>query len=148
MAEQASESTGRDAVVPAVWAAFYDETLIPAAVWSGNTLRLTGHTGEDGDGVYPADPAEQVRGTFRNIAITLAEAGASWADVVEINAYHIGLREQSDAIFAVAADYLHAPYPAWTAVGVTELFPPDAVVEISCVAVVSVRENGVPTRPV
>jgi enamine deaminase RidA (YjgF/YER057c/UK114 family) len=108
-------------------------------VWSGNTLRLTGHTGEDADGVYPADPDEQVRGTFRNIAITLAEAGASWADVVEINAYHVGLREQSDAIFAAAAEYLVAPYPAWTAVGVTELFPPDAVVEISCVAVVADR---------
>lgn len=39
-------------------------------------------------------------------------------------------------LLAVAAEFLTEPYPAWTAVGVTELFDSEAVIEISCVAVV------------
>ena len=125
----------RDAVVPAMWSDFYEETHIPAAVRVGTMLRLTGHTGETDDGVFSAEPASQIRQTFRNIALTLAEAGATWADVVEINSYHVGLLNQAEAVFEVAAEFLEDPYPAWTAVGVTELILPDALVEISCVAV-------------
>ena len=125
----------RDAIVPAFWADFYAATHIPAAVRSGGLIRLTGHTGEGPDGVFPHSAEEQIRGTFRNIALSLAEAGATWADVIEIRSFHVGYRAQSDAVLTVAAEFLDEPYPAWTAVGVTELFDADAVVEISCVAV-------------
>ena len=125
----------RDVLVPTDWADFYEETRIPAAVRVGDTLRLTGHTGETADGVFSVEPESQIRQTFRNIAITLAEGGASWSEVVELTSYHVGLRGQSDALLAIAAEFLEDPYPAWTAVGVTELFPPDAVIEISCIAV-------------
>ena len=77
---------------------------------------------------------EQIRQVFRNIALTLAEIGASWSNVVEINSYHVGLLNQAEAVLKVAAEFLEDPYPAWTAVGVTELILPDALVEISCVA--------------
>jgi enamine deaminase RidA (YjgF/YER057c/UK114 family) len=43
---------------------------------------------------------------------------------------------QAEALLRVAAQFLDDPYPAWTAVGVTELIIPEALVEISCVAVV------------
>jgi enamine deaminase RidA (YjgF/YER057c/UK114 family) len=125
----------RDALVPADWQPFYDETYIPAGVWSGNTLRLTGHTGEDPDGTYPDDVEEQIRGTFRNIESTLAAAGLSWAHVVEIHSYHVGYPRQADAVLRIAAEFLTPPYPAWTGVGVVELFVPEALVEIRCVAV-------------
>jgi enamine deaminase RidA (YjgF/YER057c/UK114 family) len=49
----------------------------------------------------------------------------------------VGLRDQADALLRVAGEFLDSPYPAWTAVGVLELFEPEAVVEIRCVAVVS-----------
>jgi enamine deaminase RidA (YjgF/YER057c/UK114 family) len=68
--------------------------------------------------------------------VTLADAGTSWSDVVEINSYHVGLLSQADAVLKVAGEFLEDPYPAWTAVGVTELIVPEAMVEISCVAVV------------
>ena len=134
-----TEPTGQEAVVPSDWTDFYEETHIPAAVWAGDTLRLSSHAGETLDDVFPADPEEQLRGAFRNIASTLAAAGASWSDVVEINSYHVGLRGQADFLLRVAAEFLRAPYPAWTPVGVTELWPPEAVVEIRCVAVVASR---------
>ena len=140
MAEEPTEpGGGRDAIVPADWIDFYADTLIPAAVWSGDTLRVSSHAGESADDVFPKDPEEQLRGAFRNIASTLAEAGANWSDVVEINSYHIGLRSHADFLLNVAAEFLKPPYPAWTPVGVTELWPPEAVVEIRCVAVVTNR---------
>lgn len=142
MAAVEGASGRRDVVIPDVWVPFYEETHIPAAVWSGNTLRLTGHTGEDADGVYPPDPVEQIRGTFDNIAITLAAAGVTWSDVVEIITYHVNYRDHADAVLPIAADYLDAPYPAWTSVGVTSLFPPDAVIEISCVAIAANRASA------
>jgi enamine deaminase RidA (YjgF/YER057c/UK114 family) len=40
----------------------------------------------------------------------------------------------------VAPEFLAKPYPAWTDVGFTELFEPDAVVEISCVAIIRTGE--------
>jgi len=138
---EGTEPIGRDAVVPSDWIEFYKETHIPAAVWAGDTLRVSSHAGETPDDVFPGDPEEQLRGAFRNITSTLAEAGASWSDVVEINSYHVGLRSHADFLLSVAAEFLKAPYPAWTPVGVTELWPPEAVVEIRCVAVIANRDQ-------
>jgi enamine deaminase RidA (YjgF/YER057c/UK114 family) len=121
-------------IVPAVWADFYEQTHIPAALRVGDILRVTGHTGETADGVFSTDSETQIRQVFRNLALTLAEVGASWSNVVEINSYHVGLVEQSEVLIRVAAEFLDDPYPAWTAVGVTELIVPEALVEISCLA--------------
>jgi enamine deaminase RidA (YjgF/YER057c/UK114 family) len=128
-------AAAREPIVPAMWADFYEQTRIPAALRVGDILRVTGHTGETADGVFSTDPETQIRQVFRNLALTLAEVGASWSSVVELNSYHVGLVAQSDAVIRVAAEFLDDPYPAWTAVGVTELIVPEALVEISCVAV-------------
>jgi enamine deaminase RidA (YjgF/YER057c/UK114 family) len=133
--DQRTDAPSRDVLVPEVWADFYEETHIPAAVRVGDTLRLTGHTGETPDGVFSPDHETQIRQVFRNIALTLAEAGATWSNVVEINSYHVGLLNQAEAVLRIAAEFLEDPYPAWTAVGVTELILSEALVEISCVAV-------------
>jgi enamine deaminase RidA (YjgF/YER057c/UK114 family) len=130
----------RNGVVPEHWTDFYESTHIPAAVRDGNRLYVTGHTGEDSDGNFSADPGMQIRQTFRHISATLSKGGASWADVVELNSYHVGLQAQGEVLIAIAGEFLHDPYPAWTAVGVTELFDKGAVVEISCVAAVSSRK--------
>ena len=126
----------REVIVPEVWADFYKQTHIPAAVSVGGTLRVTGHTGETADGAFSDDPETQIRQVFRNLGLTLAEAGVHWSDVVEINSYHVGLLIQVEAVPWVAAEFLEDPFPAWTAVGVTELIYPEALLEISCVAAV------------
>jgi enamine deaminase RidA (YjgF/YER057c/UK114 family) len=127
----------RSGVIPGHWADFYKSTHIPAAVQDGDRLYATGHTGEDPDGNFSVDPEEQIRQTFRSLGATLSKAGASWADVVELNSYHVGLQGQADALIAIAGEFLIDPYPAWTAVGVTELIDEGAVVEISCIASMS-----------
>jgi enamine deaminase RidA (YjgF/YER057c/UK114 family) len=124
----------RTIVVSPPFAAFYQATHIPAARKVGNRLLLTGHTGDTPDGTYSDDVKTQLRQAFRNMEATLHEASASWADVVALNSYHVGLHAQADALLEIAAEFLAEPYPAWTAVGVTELIDPPALVEISCEA--------------
>jgi enamine deaminase RidA (YjgF/YER057c/UK114 family) len=137
MTDTRFESARGEVFVPSVWRPFYEQTSIPAAVRAGDTLRVTGHTGDNADGVYSEDVEDQIRTTFSNVAMTLAAAGAGWSDVVEIHSYHVGLPEQARAVLGVAAEFLDAPYPAWTAVGVTELFSPKALIEIRCLAVLA-----------
>ena len=136
MAKDRNAAAGRVAVVPPHWSDFYEETGIPAAIWAGHTLQVTGHTGEAVDGVFPEGFEEQVRGAFANIRETLAEAGVGWPQVVSLTSYHVGLQDQLAALLRVAGEVFDEPLPAWTAVGVTELIVPEALVEISCVAVV------------
>jgi enamine deaminase RidA (YjgF/YER057c/UK114 family) len=136
MGEADSRPIEGEVIVPAPWTSFYEATHIPAAVRMGDVLRLTGHTGDRADGTFSPDPVSQTRQTFSNISQTLSEAGATWSDVVEITSYRVGLRAQADVVLQVAPEFLDAPYPAWTDVGITELFEPDAIVEISCVAVI------------
>jgi enamine deaminase RidA (YjgF/YER057c/UK114 family) len=134
MAHNDSAARLRDVVIPSNWIGFYEETGIPAAVWAGDTLRVGGHTGEGADDVFPADIGEQIRGVFRNLTVTLEAAGLHWSDVVEITSYHVDYQEQAELLFPIANDYLSVPFPAWTAVGVAELYLPEALIEISCIA--------------
>ena len=128
----------RAAIVSPSWEPFYEETKVPAAVRAGDQLHVSGHTGEDPDGHFSAQLEAQIRGTFRNLTETLTAAGADWPQVVSLTSYHVGLSGQEDIVLRVAAEYLDAPFPAWTAVGVTELWSPEALVEISCVATIGV----------
>jgi enamine deaminase RidA (YjgF/YER057c/UK114 family) len=131
------EARNGNAILTADWAAFYEATNVPAAVKVGDILHVTGHTGETADDEYPQDPEAQIRQTFANIAATLAEAGATWSDVVSVTTYHVGLSSQAAILLKVAAEFLRAPFPAWTAVGVTELWSPEAIFELSCMVVLS-----------
>lgn len=108
MTDTRFESARGEVFVPSVWRPFYEQTSIPAAVRAGDTLRVTGHTGDNADGVYSEDVEDQIRTTFSNVAMTLAAAGAGWSDVVEIHSYHVGLRDQARAVLGVAAEFLDA----------------------------------------
>jgi enamine deaminase RidA (YjgF/YER057c/UK114 family) len=100
------------------------------------TVHVSGHIGRSTDGNLPSEPEQQIREAFRSLTETLHEAGADWADVVQMTSYHVGLRDHGDAFLRVRAEYVQEPYSAWTAVGVTELYTPGALVEISLTAVV------------
>ena len=125
-----------NAIVSSDWAPFFAETHVPAAIRVGDTLHVTGTTGQTALDEYPKEPEGQIRQTFANIAVTLAEVGATWSDVVAMTTYHVSMSSQARLLLEAAADFLEAPYPAWTAVGVTELWSPDAIIEISCMAIV------------
>ena len=121
----------------------YDEFHFAAALAVGDTLHVSGHIGRGPNGI-DSDPGTQFRAAFVNVAETLAAAGASWADVVEMTTFHVGLREHFDEFRRVRDEFVKEPYPAWTAVGVTELVAPGAIVEI---AVTAVLESDTGARP-
>jgi enamine deaminase RidA (YjgF/YER057c/UK114 family) len=64
----------------------------------------------------------------------LEAAGLSFDQIVEMTAYHVGLREHLDAFIKVTDEFVSEPYPAWTAIGVTELITEGTLVEIRIVA--------------
>ncbi len=133
--------TSRTEIVPDHWRAFHEATGIPAAVRSVGEVALTGHTGDTETG-FSSDPREQAKQTFRNITATLRAAGADWSDVIEMHSFHVGYAAQAPWIVEVARECIPGPLPAWTAVGVVELFEAEALIEISCRAVVDDRRHA------
>ena len=107
--------------------------LSPGVISDG-FLFVTGMTGSDPDGQMPADPEAQFRAAFGKIGAVLDEAGTSFAAVVEMTSYHIGLSEHFDLFSAVRAEFVSDPFPAWTAVEVAGLRREGALVEIRVVA--------------
>ncbi|HEY8616419.1 RidA family protein [Phenylobacterium sp.] len=86
----------------------------------------------------------QARRAFAHLRRTLEAGGASFADVVMINTFHVwdgpgfqGTRDEQFAAFgAVKDEFMTAPHPAWTAVGTTGLLSDTGVVEIQMIAYV------------
>jgi enamine deaminase RidA (YjgF/YER057c/UK114 family) len=110
------------------------------ALRDGRFVFVSGHIGRDEHGVLSDNPEVQIREAFRSVGRTLAEVGATWANVVEMTSYHVGLQVQKEAILRIHHEFIRErPYPAWTATGVTELFSADAVFELSVVAVLPER---------
>ena len=83
-----------------------------------------------------ADMETQIRQTFDRIGLVLKAGGATFRDVVMIRAYFVHLSRDLPAYRKVRKDYLAEPFPAATAVGVTELAIEGLEVEIEAVAIV------------
>jgi enamine deaminase RidA (YjgF/YER057c/UK114 family) len=121
-------------VVPDGFRVKYDKWHFSPAVESGGFLFVAGCTGAGPDGTISKDVREQFRRAFRNVEATLAEAGLSYADVVEMVSYHVDLQEHFEEFFHVKDEFVHEPYPTWTAVGVSSLVADGAVVEVKVTA--------------
>jgi enamine deaminase RidA (YjgF/YER057c/UK114 family) len=106
----------------------------------GKTIYVSGQVGvnERGEVVGKGDLRAQTEQAFRNIAVALAAAGATFADVVMTKLYVVGLRpEHIPIIREVRGRYVSADKPpASTLVGVSALVGPDWLIEIDAVAVV------------
>jgi enamine deaminase RidA (YjgF/YER057c/UK114 family) len=64
----------------------------------------------------------------------LLQAGIEVRNVVEITTYHVGLNQHLSAFVKVKDEFIAEPYPAWTAIGVSELITDGALVEIRAIA--------------
>jgi enamine deaminase RidA (YjgF/YER057c/UK114 family) len=121
-------------VVPAWMKPIYETYHFAPAVIDGDFLRCSGMIGLRPDLSVPEDPTAQFTLAFENLRGLLAEAGLTFANVTEMTTYHVGLRAQMQAFTAVKDKFMSAPYPAWTAVGISELASPGALVEIQVTA--------------
>jgi len=104
----------------------------------GRLVVISGQLAQDehGELVGPGDPEAQARQVFQNIRRCLAEAGASFADVVKLGffvldvAYLPALRAARDAVIDTAEP------PASTAVQVAGLIAPGYLLEVEAWALV------------
>lgn len=113
------------------------------AVRIGNRVETSGQGGWDDDLVVAQDLEQEIVQAFDNVGRTLAEAGATWADVVHVNSYH-KVGPGADAIgddhnrimVREFRDRLGGRAPVWTQTGVTVLGLAAMRVEIRVTAVV------------
>ena len=115
--------------------AMYDGFHFSQANRVGDTVWVSGQVGIDDQLTPAAGMAAQARLAFEGLKRTLAAAGATLEDVVELTTFHIDLRGEMEQFAKVKDEYLPRNYPAWTAVGVTQLALPELRVEIRAVAV-------------
>lgn len=101
---------------------------------TGAFVFFSGMTGVRADGSVASDPEEQIRDVFVFLAANLKVAGLSFDDMVEMTSYHVGLREHLAAFTKVKDEYVSAPYPAWTAIGVSELITEGTIIEVRIIA--------------
>lgn len=102
------------------------------AIVTGDTIYLSGVVA----GVREGETDLRVAYTraFERIGETLKKAGASWDDVVDITSFHTDLTTQMPAMVAVKKGYIKEPFPAWTAIQVSRLIPPNGITEIKIIA--------------
>jgi len=112
----------RDVVFPADRHALYDLHRYSPAIRANGLLFVSGQVGSRKDGSAEPDLAAQVRLAFANLNAILAEAGCSFADVIDTTLFTIDPDTTFETIWEVAAEFWgEAPYPTVTAVGVTWL---------------------------
>ena len=100
----------------------------------GDSLYCSGQLGFGADGLLPDDMEAQITNAFEALKAVLEAAGASFADVVEMSSFHVGLQAQLETFARVRDRYIGSPYAAQTAVGVAELGAPGAIIEIKIIA--------------
>jgi enamine deaminase RidA (YjgF/YER057c/UK114 family) len=101
---------------------------------TGDFVFLSGITGTHPDLSVAADPESQFRDAFRFLQANLQAAGLNFDHVVEMTTYHVGLREHLDTFIKVKDEFISEPYPAWTAIGVTELITVGTLIEVRVIA--------------
>ena len=123
-----------EVVNPSASKALYDRFHFSQAVKSNGLLVCSGQIGSGAGGTVPADLTEEFRNAWNAVKRVLDEGGASFADVVEYTTFHVGLQKTMGTFMKVRDEFIKAPWPAWTAIGITELAIPGAHVEIRVIA--------------
>lgn len=124
----------KQTIIPESSRDHYDRWHFSPAVESGGFVFVSGCTGARDDGTVSGDLSQEFRQAFETVHLSLREAGLGFDDVVDITTYHVGLQAHLRDFMAVKDKYVPEPYPAWTAVGVTELAVPGANIEIRVIA--------------
>ncbi|MFN3215316.1 MAG: RidA family protein [Acidimicrobiales bacterium] len=122
-------------VIPAGTESATERFHFSAATRVGDLVLCSGQIGTGDDGVVPDDPAEDFRNAWRKVGEVLDAVGLGYGDIAEMTTFHVGLQEHLGTFLMVRDEFLTAPWPAWTAIGVAELAAPGARVEIKVTAV-------------
>ena len=121
-------------IAPSELRGYYVDWHFSPAIESGGFVFVSGCTGTMPDGTVSPDVVEQFRQSLGKIEMSLTEAGLTFSDVVEMTTYHVGIRSQLEDFRRIKDEFLAEPYPAWTAIGVSELAVEGALIEIRVTA--------------
>ena len=111
----------------------YDNFHFAEAVESNGFVFCSGIIGTD-KGKLPDDIRQEFKNAWSGVVAVLKEAGTDVGNIVECTTYHVGLQSHIADFMAVRDEFLSEPWPAWTAIGITELAVPGAHVEIRVTA--------------
>ena len=108
------------------------------AIRAGNLIAVAGTTAVDEHGTVmgPGDPGAQARFIFQKIGRALAEAGASFEDVIRVRTFVTDISRWED-VARVQGEVFADIRPAATLVEVTALVNKELLVEIEVDAVIS-----------
>ena len=112
----------------------WDRWHFAQAVRSGELLLCSGQIGMAADGSVPPEFLDEARNAWAAVGTLLEAAGLGFGDVLEYTSYHVGLHDTLPDFMAARDEVLSEPWPAWTAIGVSELAVPGARVEIRVTA--------------
>lgn len=128
-------SSKRQSIRPAGTERSYDVLHFSPATRVGDIIWVSGQVGTDASGRPGSGMEAQARLAFEKLKIVVEEAGATLADIVELITFHTDLRGEIQEFVRVKDEFIPENYPAWSAVGVTQLARPEFLVEIRAVAV-------------
>jgi enamine deaminase RidA (YjgF/YER057c/UK114 family) len=77
---------------------------------------------------------DEFRNAWQALGEILTEAGVGYEDIIDSTLYVVGLQQNAGVMAKVKDEFIKAPYPASTWIGVTELVIPGARAEIKVVA--------------
>ncbi|MBS3808880.1 MAG: RidA family protein [Desulfobacterales bacterium] len=128
------ESSKKTLINPPGTEKIYQRMQFSQAVCAGRMVWVSGQVGIDENGNVAEGIEAQAQAAFANLQHVLAEAGAGLEDIVELVTYHASMKEIGKFL-KVKAGFIPENFPAWTAVGVTELVMPELLCEIRATAV-------------
>jgi len=114
--------------------ATHDNFHFAPATRHDGIVYCSGQIGVGADGKVPESAEEEFRNAWTMVGAILAEAGLGFENIIEFTSYHVGLQGHMGEFMQVKDEFVNAPYPSWTAIGITELAVPGARVEIRVMA--------------
>lgn len=132
----AQDAPTREHLAPAGWEGSYHGLHYTPVLRVGERVIVSGIPASEGD----TDEAK-VRWAFQQLQAHLEKAGATLADVVELQSFHVArdheeFRQRVEPVLKVHREFFKDHYPAWTAVGTTALFSKGAPMEIRAEAII------------
>jgi enamine deaminase RidA (YjgF/YER057c/UK114 family) len=117
-----------DVIVPDSARETYENWHFAPAVRHGDLIFCSGVIGQG------ETAEEEFRSAWQSLGETLAEAGVAYEDIVDSTLYIVNLQQNAATMAKVKDEFIKAPYPASTWIGISELVIPGARAEIKVTA--------------
>jgi enamine deaminase RidA (YjgF/YER057c/UK114 family) len=124
-------------VTPGFGETFRNKLHFSTAVRIGNRVETSGQGGWNDDLEIPVAIEDEIAEAFDNITLVLAQAGASWRQVVHVNTYHVGGFPPivNETIVRLYRHHMPDHAPIWTQLGLEALGLPAMRFEMRVTAI-------------